>query len=96
MTRFRLSGNPARLLLAAAPPDAIAVVDVDVDAEQGAWGRVLQMLPNGATAAFMPMPLPMPMPMPPTDVVGEVAPLPATAGAATPRSSSWASMVGKC
>lgn len=90
MTRFRLSGNPARLLLAAAPPDAIAVVDVDVDAEQGAWGRVLQMLPNGATAAFMPMPIP------PTDVVGEVAPLPATAGAATPRSSSWASMVGKC
>lgn len=92
MTRFRLSGNPARLLLAAAPPDAIAVVDVDV--EQGAWGSVLQMLPNGATAACMPIPLPMPMP--PTDVVGEVAPLPATAGAATPRSNSWASMVGKC
>lgn len=62
----RLLDRPARLLLAAAPPDAIPAV------EHGACGSVLQMLPNGATAAFM-----LPMPPPPTDVVGEVAPPPA-------------------
>jgi len=67
------------------------------DAEHGACGSVLQMLPSGALAFMLLLLLPMLAPTmlaEATDVVGEVAP--ATWPTPTPSSSSWARMVGKC